>query len=221
MTRSATEAELRRDVVATYAALETKGLNHGTAGNVGVRCGDGVLVTPTGMESDAVTADDIVWISADGVARANQRLATSEWRIHCDLLRQRRDVDAIVHTHSPEATAYATMRRPLPAIHYSIARAGGAPQVPCAAYATYGTAGLSANVAAALGDHGLAALMSSHGMVSLGTSLAAALSLAIEVEWLCGVHRRAIHYGDPAIIDDVEMAVIAEKFRTYGQSSSE
>ncbi len=109
------------------------------------------------------------------------------------MLAARPDVGAVVHTHSPELTALACLRRPLPAIHYVIARAGGS-EVPCAPYATYGSAELAANVVATLGA-GWACLMANHGALTVGATLDAAVALAADLEWLAGVHRRAVSMG--------------------------
>jgi L-fuculose-phosphate aldolase len=203
-------------VVEAMRELERLGLNHGTAGNIGVRVENGILVTPSGIPPRSLRPDDIVLLGPDGSPRASERAPTSEWRIHVDVLAARAEVGAVVHTHSPEATAAACLRRPLPAVHYTVARVG-LPVVPCAEYATFGTAELSANVLAALGP-GLACLMANHGMVALGQDLDAAMALAVEVEWLARVRRLAVAVGPEVhVLPDDEIARVAAKFRTYGQ----
>jgi L-fuculose-phosphate aldolase len=206
----------REAVVAAMRELERLGLNHGTAGNVGVRTATGLLVTPSGIPPGRLTADDVVELAPDGAPRPGQRRPTSEWRIHVDVLAARPDVHAVVHTHSPEATAAACRRSPLPAVHYVVARTGDV-AVPCAAYATFGTVELSANVLAALGA-GRAALMANHGMVALGADLEAAVLLALDVEWLARVVRLAHAGPGPVhVLPDEEIAVVAERFGRYGQ----
>jgi L-fuculose-phosphate aldolase len=206
-------------MVDAMRALERQGLNHGTAGNIGLRVVDGVLVTPTGIPPAQLEVDDIVLLDHAGCPAPGQRRPTSEWRIHVDLLSARPDVHAIVHTHSPEATAAACLRRPIPAVHYAVARTGSA-VVPCAEYATFGTAELSANLLAALGT-GHAALMANHGVIALGTDLETALTLAADVEWLARVHRLAVARGEPVhVLPDDEIARVAERFQTYGQARS-
>jgi L-fuculose-phosphate aldolase len=205
-----------REAVADVARrLGALGLNTGTAGNVGLRVPGGLLVTPTGVAVDQLEAGDVVALDAAGVPLPDQLLPTSEWRLHVAVLAARADVSAVVHTHSREATAVACLRRPLPAVHYVVARAGGA-VVPCAAYATYGTAALASNVVAALGG-GRACLMANHGVLTVGTTLEAALSLAVEVEWLASVYRLAMSMGEPVVLPDDEMARIADLFEGYGQ----
>jgi L-fuculose-phosphate aldolase len=210
------EAAARIALVAGARELERLGLNHGTNGNVGLRVADGLLVTPTGIPPAALRPVDVVHLEPDGTPTRGQRTPTSEWRIHVDVLASRPDAGAVVHTHSPEATAVACLRRPLPAVHYAVARAGGS-TVPCAAYATYGTAELSANVLAALGSGG-ACLMANHGMLTVGRDLPSALSLAVEIEWLARVVRLTqAHAGEVHILPDDEIACVVERLRTYGQ----
>jgi L-fuculose-phosphate aldolase len=207
-----------REAVALAARrLEDLGLNVGTAGNVGLRVPGGVLVTPSGIPPHAIDPRDVVLLDERGaVAEGERCVPTSEWRIHVDLLAARPDVHAVVHTHSPELTAVACLRRPLPALHYVVGKMG-LPEVPCAGYATYGTPELSDSVQVALGPVALAALMANHGMVALGADLTAAVDLAADLEWLAGVYRRALTMGEPVVLPDAEMSHIIDKFQTYGQ----
>lgn len=207
---------MRTDVVACLVALDRHGLNVGTAGNVSARCGNGVLVSPSGLPVEHIGADDIVLLDLDGRIVTGHRAPTSEWRLHIEVLRARPEVGAIVHAHSPECTAVAVHGRALPAVHYVIARAGGT-VVPCAPYATYGTPELAAHVVATLGEAYHACLLANHGMIALGSSLTAALGLARDLEWAAGVYRRAQAYGDPTILSDANMERVAEQFRRYGQ----
>jgi L-fuculose-phosphate aldolase len=211
------EPAARVAIVACARELERLGLNHGTTGNIGMRIADGVLVTPTGILPHALEPADIVRLGPDGIPDPGQRAPTSEWRIHVDVLAARPDVGAVVHTHSPEATAAACVRQPLPAVHYVVARSGGA-VVPCAAYATYGTPELSASVLAALGPAGHACLMANHGMLALGGNLAAATTLAVEIEWLARVARLTrAHAAEAHVLPDDEIERVMDKLRTYGQ----
>jgi L-fuculose-phosphate aldolase len=212
-------ADDRRAVVAAVRKLAASGLNVGTAGNVGLRVDGGLLVTPSGVPPDELVEADIVALDADGAPGSGQPVPTSEWRLHVAVLKARPDVVAVVHTHSPEATAAACVGRPLPAVHYVVARTGGS-SVPVAPYATYGSAELAANVVGALGD-GMACLIANHGLLTVGPTLDAAVALAADLEWLAGVWRRASMLGDPVVLPDDEIARVAEQFRTYGQPPPE
>ncbi len=207
---------LRAELVSTARRMHELGLAPGTSGNVSVRSGNGLLVTPSGIPYGELAPDDVVQLDADGTARPGQRAPSSEWQLHRDLLAARPDTQAIVHTHSAYCTTIACLRRPIPAIHYLIALAGTA-EVPCAEYATYGSAELARNVASALGS-GKAALMANHGMVALGDSLSAALRLAAEIETLAGHYWRALQIGSPAILDGDEISRVGAKLREYGQT---
>jgi L-fuculose-phosphate aldolase len=121
----------------------------------------------------------------------------------------------VVHAHSPYAVSLACLRRDIPPFHYMIAAAGGK-DIRCAGYATFGTQALSDNVLAALQDR-RACLMANHGLVAVGASLDAALSLAMEVEELCAQYWRASLMGEPVLLDDVEMDEVLERFKHYGQ----
>jgi L-fuculose-phosphate aldolase len=213
---AAGEAAGRAAVVDAARRLEALGLNQGTAGNVGLRIGGGLLVTPTGLPPAAFGVDDVVALDAAGAVRIGERRSpTSEWQLHAAVLAARPDVGAVVHTHSPEATAVACLRRSLPAVHYVIAWTGK-PAVPCADYATYGSAELAANVVAALGDGG-ACLMANHGLLTVAATLDRAVALAADVEWLARVHRLAVAQGEPVVLPDDEIARVADRFRAYGQ----
>jgi L-fuculose-phosphate aldolase len=210
------EAEARAALLDTARRLDDEGLNHNATGNLSVRIERGILVTPSGIPAPALAAEDCVALSDDGTPLdADACVPTSEWRLHVGLYR-RSDVGAVVHTHSTEACAAAALGQPVPAVHYVVAQFGGA-SLPCAPYATYGSQALADGVAAALGERGRACLMANHGAVAVGRDLATARSLAVDVEWLCGVYRRALQLGDPVVLDEVELARVAKLFGSYGQ----
>jgi L-fuculose-phosphate aldolase len=208
----------RRAVADTVRWLMARGLYAGTSGNVSARAAGGMLITPTGVPCDDVSAASIVAMSADGTARG--RLApSSEWRIHLDIYRRRPDVGAVVHTHSTAATALSCLRQPIPAFHYMVAKAGG-DDIRCARYATYGTAALSRNALAALAGGRRACLLANHGLLALGQDLVAARALAEEVEALCAQLIAARAAGRPVILPAGEMKRVRAKFATYGPRAS-
>ena len=217
-TPSEHEQTLRGAVIATALAMNARGINRGKSGNVSARLRggdfDGFVVTPTGLAYDETRAEDIVPMTLDGESRGS-RLPSSEWRFHRDIYRARPEVSAVVHTHAPFATTLACLHRGIPAFHYMVAVAGGR-DIRCAPYATFGTQELSDRVLAAL-DGRKACLLAHHGMIAVGTSLPGALALAVEVETLAEIYWRALSIGQPQMLADVEMDVILEKFRTYGQ----
>jgi L-fuculose-phosphate aldolase len=206
---------LRDDLIATARRMSELGLAPGTSGNASVRTSTGFLVTPSGMAYDQLTRDDAVAIDLDGTIHPDQRTPSTEWRLHRDLYAARPDAGAIVHTHSAHCTTVACLRRAIPAIHYMIILAGS-DEIPCADYATYGTAELAAAVVRALG-RGHACLMANHGMVALGDSLPAALKLASEVEILAAHYWRAVQLGPPHILSADELDDVRRQYASYGQ----
>jgi len=189
------------------------GLNQGTSGNVSVCSRAGFLITPSGQNMAALTADDMVEMNLAGDVASESR-PSSEWRFHRDIYTAFPEAEAIVHAHSPFAVALACLRRDLPAFHYMVAMAGGV-DIRCAAYATFGTQALSDAVLAALQDR-RACLMANHGLLAWGRSLPAALVLANEVEALCGQYLRACEVGEPVLLSAAEMQEVLEKFKDYG-----
>ena len=149
----ATDA-VRSEIVRVARALRERGLAIGTSGNVGVRLADGRLaITPSTMDYDEMTPDDVVIVEADGAPSEGRNRPSSELALHVALFAARPDIRAIVHSHSPFATAWATTRRPLPAVHYVLAVLVGAGRdtLRVADYATFGTDELARNTVTALG----------------------------------------------------------------------
>ncbi len=209
--------EMSATVVDAYRSLARDGLILHAAGNVSLRTRGGFLITPSGVRADALTAESIIPMGLDGKAKQSGK-PSSEWRFHCDIYAARKDVGAIVHTHSPAATALACQRRALPSFHYMIAVAGGA-DIRCADYALFGTQELSDAVLVAL-EGRKACLMANHGMIAVGKDLSEALSLAAEVENLCDLYQRSCVYGPPVLLSDAEMKAALVAFKSYGQRGS-
>lgn len=211
-----TKPALCRQIIATARAMNALGINRGKSGNVSARWQEGFLITPSGLPYEDTRPADIVFVDGDG--KAHGRLApSSEWRFHHDIYRSRPDAGAVVHTHSSFATTLACLGRDVPAFHYMVAVAGGN-SIRCAPYATFGTQRLSDHALAALQGR-KACLLANHGMIALEQNLRKALAVAVEVEALCEQYWRALQIGQPHILPDDEMAVVLEKFRTYGSTA--
>jgi len=211
------EATLRPAIVAALQRLDALGLNRGSTGNLSHRCGAGMLITPTGMGADELRPEDLVWLGDDGTLRGDWQ-PSSESPFHAAIYRGRPGLHAIVHTHSPNATALACLRRALPAFHYMVAVAGG-DDVPCVPYHLFGSEALSQAVAGAFAQRD-ACLMAHHGLVAGGTTLAKALKVALEIESLCEVYLKALATGqEPMLLDAAQMAEVIERFRRYGKAA--
>jgi len=210
--------DLRRAVIDTARALPKLGLTKGTSGNVSARTDKGFLITPSGTPYEALTEEAIVAMDLDG-RYWGELLPSSEWRMHLDLYLGKPEAGAVVHCHSPRATALSCLRRSIPAFHYMVAIAGG-DRIVCADYATFGTRALSDAMHAALGDR-TACLLANHGQIACGPTLSKALSLAEGVEDLADQYLSALSVADPVILDAAEMAEILRKFKNYGKQAGE
>jgi L-fuculose-phosphate aldolase len=209
---------LREAVIATARAMNASGINVNKSGNVSVRCRrgprQGFLLTPTGVPYERLVADDIAFVDDDGHA-VGRCEPSSEWRFHAAIYRAREDLEAVVHTHSPHATALACQGLPIPAFHYMVAVAGGA-DIRCAAYATFGTQALADNVLTALAGR-RACLLAHHGVIACGATLESAYALAVEVENLARTYVVVRGLGEPRLLPAEEMERVLERFRSYGQ----
>ena len=225
---AARDMELRIALLDTLRAMGVAGLNVGTAGNASVRLNAAqtrttidhahapvpMLITPSGLAAERCGAQDMAHVDADG--RAHGPFApSSEWQLHRDIYAAFPAAGAVLHAHSPFATALACQRIDIPPFHYMIARFGGS-SIRCARYATFGTQALSDATVAALHERN-ACLLANHGMVVFGRDLSQALALAIEFETLCAQYWRSLQLGEPVLLSAAEMAEVIERFRWYGK----
>ena len=217
-TRS-THLKARRAVIDAARRMNALGLNHGTSGNVGYRVGGRFLVTPSGLDYDAITPADIVDMDFDGSHQGTRR-PTSEWRLHRDILATRPEVDAVLHSHAVHCTALAVHGMEIPAVHYMVAAAGGT-NIRCAPYRTPTTQALSDVAVPALKDR-RACLLQNHGVVVLGETPDACVNLLVEVEYLAELYCRTLAIGaatgnEPNVILSRKMAEVLEIMKTYGK----
>jgi L-fuculose-phosphate aldolase len=213
--KKASEAAVRRQVVAAAREMSARGLSPHKSGNVSVKCGDAMLVTPSGLSYDGMKPSDIVHVGMDGAARAGEREASSEAPMHLAIYAARPEAGAIVHCHSMAATALSTLRKAIPAFHYMVAVAGGK-DIACARYATFGTPALARAAVSALKGR-KACLLANHGQIAFGDTLDEALSIADQVEQLARMYMDALQVGKPVVLGDAEIKRVLKKFETYGR----
>ena len=211
----------REQLLKIAQKLIVTGLNKGTAGNASVRCEGGFLVTPSGMAVEDMSAASMVKMQFDGSYELD-KIPSSEWRFHCDILNNRPEINAVIHTHSMFATTLACLHKDIPPFHYMIAVTGAA-TIRCAPYALFGSQALSDNALAALIDR-KACLLANHGMIALGKDLDDALALTVEVENLCEQYWRILQIsngqlGEPHILTELEMRDVFQQFKGYGKWS--
>jgi L-fuculose-phosphate aldolase len=228
--------QARDDVVRTCRELAAAGLVVGTSGNVSVRAGDLIAVSPSGLDYADLTAGLVGVHRLDGTTVEAPLRPTSEMPLHLAVYAAT-GAGAIVHTHPVAATALSTLTTELPAIHYQVAMFGGPVRV--APYATYGSEQLARNVAIALSDTPLrdtrlsgtplsdaplsgrtACLMANHGALTTGADLRSALTGTRYLEWLCEVYLRALAAGQPGgprLLPADEIALVVGQLASYGQ----
>ena len=211
--------EQRNKIIEYSLKLNSTNLSPLRSGNISLRSEEngveGYLITPSGKKYETLKSEDIVFMSLNEKAKDNTSVnkPSSEWRFHRDIYLNKRDAHAIVHAHSPHATAVSSHGKSIPPFHYMIALAGGE-DIKCAEYATFGTEELSKNVISALQDRS-ACLMSNHGQVAFGKDLDQAFELAQEIENICHQYTIAIKLGEPKILSLEEMKKVLEKAKDY------
>ena len=208
------EDQLRADLLQVVQSLPQ--LTEGCSGNVSVRTDGGFMITPSGCSYTQMKTADLVCCDADGEVIRGSLPPSTEGVFHRHIYARRGEVNAIVHVHSPYATAIACTRRGIPAFHYMVAVAGGE-DIRCAEYATFGTEALAENALSALQGR-LACLLANHGMIALGADIMAAWEMAQEVENLARQYFLSCLHGTPAILDTMEMQKNLEKFQQYRAS---
>jgi len=210
----------RAQLVSYSARLLDDGLAVGSAGNMSVRAGDTVAITPSGVSYAEMRPEDVCLVTLDGAEPAGlaQETPSSETPMHLAIYAAT-SAGAVVHTHSPEVIALSAAREELPAIHYAITGLGGPVRV--APYVRFGSAGLAAAAVAAL-DGRSAVILRNHGAVTYGRDLAQAYDRALLLEWLARTYRLALSYGEPSILSAAELdEVTAEsRRRRYGERRS-
>jgi L-fuculose-phosphate aldolase len=213
-----TEDKARQQLVDGMRALDARGLNRGTSGNLSVRFASGMFVTPSGVTPDRLTPDLMVFVDSDGSVAPGAARPSSEWQMHMGIYQRRADVNAVVHCHARHSTILACAHREIPPLHYMVAVSGGA-SVPVAPYATFGSEELAEGVVRTL-DGRLACLMANHGLIALGPNMPVAMAIAEEIEEQAAVYCGTLAIGGPRLLGDDEMARILTAFGRYGQRSS-
>lgn len=206
----------KEDVVRYGLKMLAQGLTTGTGGNLSVydRQAQQVAITPSGMDYDVIRAEDIVVCDIQGRVVEGCGKPSSELGFHLALYRHRKDVNAVVHTHSPFATTLACMHLEIPAVHYLVGFAGS--KVPLAPYATFGTPALADAIVSTIADYN-AVLLANHGLVAAGGNLGAAFTVAEEIEFVARVYYQALAAGEPKCLSTQQMTAALDRFKSYGQ----
>jgi len=185
--------EMRQAVCAWSKQCYAEKLFAGTSGNLSVfdRERGLMVITPTSVAYETITPEDMVVLRLDGEVLEGKYRPSSEWRMHAAVYEAKPEVSALIHTHSPYATAFAVNNRNIPVILIEmVAFLGG--DVPLAKYAMPGTRAVGDEAVRALEDRG-GCLLANHGVLAVGDSLERA-------------HLRAVYIEDAAKICSIAMA---------------
>ncbi|MBU5592965.1 L-fuculose-phosphate aldolase [Clostridium sp. MSJ-4] len=191
-------------------------LTKGTGGNLSVynREKGMVAITPSGIDFFEIKPEDIVILDIDGNILEGNKKPSSELDMHMIFYRNREDINSVIHAHTTYTTVLACLRWDLPATHYMIAVAGK--DVRCADYATFGSKELAENAYEGMKDR-KAVILANHGILAGSTDLANAFNIVEEIEYCSEIYYRAKSIGNPTILDNNEMKLMDEKFKSYGQ----
>ena len=209
----------RNQIIEYSLKLNSTNLSPLRSGNISLRGREddieGYLITPSGKKYETLKPEDIVFMGLSEEEEKNDltNKPSSEWRFHRDIYANKKEAHAIVHAHSPHATAVSSHGKAIPPFHYMIALAGG-DDIKCAGYATFGTEELSKSVIKAL-ENRSACLMSNHGQVAFGKNLEDAFELAQEIENICHQYIIALKLGQPKILSFEEMKKVLDKAKNY------
>ena len=205
--------KIKAEIIKYSKMLNSRNLSALRSGNISVRYKDGFLITPSGKKYSSLKNQDIVFVSLEGKFDRKKGIPSSEWKFHQDIYRNKKEAEAIVHSHSTNATAVSSHKRGIPPFHYMVAMAGGH-DIKCAKYATFGTRDLSKNILKALKGR-KACLIANHGQIAFEENLSKAFELAEEVENISLQYITSFKLGKPKILSINEMKKVLSKAKNY------
>ena len=202
----------RASLVAFGRRLVADGLVEGMSGNLSVRAGDLVAITPSGVDYDEIQPGGICLVAlADGSPVGRGRPST-ESPMHLAVYRAT-GAAAVVHTHSPFVVALSTVLDELPAVHYAMAGLGGPVRVT--RYARFGTAELAGQAVSALAGR-TAVILGNHGALAYGATLGQAYDRVRTLEWLARVYWYARQAGQPRTLTEAQLAEVRDTIEQIG-----
>ena len=217
---------LLTSIINTACKITNQGLSAGRSGNISMRHGAGMFITPTGIASSQLTPSDIVFVDDQGRWSDAGLKPSSEWHFHHAVYQKRPDAQCIIHTHSPMATSLACALMPIPAFHYMVAGLGGR-EIPCCGYELFGSQALAEEIIATIGTQyhgclmgGHGCLMGGHGTIAFANNASMAFERAELIEELAGMYVRLKQLNpNPPLLSHQQMDEVLAKFAGYGQQS--
>lgn len=214
MTEATAESAVRAAIVEANAELERLQMNVCSTGNISVRLGDGMLITPSGCRVETLAPEHVVFTRFDG-SWDGPLTPSSEWAMHRAVYQRVPAAKAVVHAHADNCVALSCFRTPIPPFHYMVQGFGGR-DIPCVDYFPFGSQELGDAAGAALADRS-ACLLANHGMLARGATLTAAFDNAVKLEVLARQYLKTLSIGTPRLLTDAEMEIVAAKYRNYGK----
>ena len=186
--------DVKKEILDICLQMVENDLVIGSSGNVSVHVDDYVVITPSSIFYTDMTPEDMVVLDLDGKVVEGKRNPSVEWQMHMALYQDRKDVSAVVHTHSIYASAMAVTRESLPPIiDETVPKLGS--DVKVTTYYMPGTKDLGISVVNAIKDRS-AALIANHGAVCVAKTLKKALHLAVLLERICKIYMIAHTSGN-------------------------
>ncbi len=210
------DPEIRQSVLDTAKAMVECGLVEGTAGNVSARLPGGrVVLTPSSLDYDSMTLDDLVVTDAEGKVLEGERPPTTEKALHLACLRQHEDIGAVMHCHALFASMFAVNHEPIPCVieEFDIYVGG---EVPVAEYCLTGSDELAEEASRWLGDRA-AVLMANHGLLCVGKDSGHTLKIAQLVERTAQLVWGARMMGEPVPLPESTLEKFAPIYKVVGR----
>jgi len=205
--------EMKANVLENALLSYEEGLFAGTSGNLSLLDDSGKIlaITPSSYSYKKMKLDDIVVIDADsGRTIEGRHKPSSEWRMHVAILRSRPELRGVVHTHSPYATSFAVLCKPIPLILIEmLGYIGG--DIPVSEFELPGSEALGTTIARSLVKRN-ACLMRNHGAVAVGSTLDQAQLRAVYVEDAAKIYSLALSLGEAHLIPADAIAAMKKKF---------
>lgn len=206
----------RNQIVEFGKKLVTERLTTGTGGNISIfiRSDNVMLISPSGIPYNDTLPEDIVVMDLNGNILEGSKKPSSEYAMHSIFYRKTANINSVVHTHSDYATAISCLHEDIEPLHYIIGSVGD--KVRCCKYETFGSSKLAEEAYLTMrNNNGI--LLGNHGVLAVGPTCADAFSVAKDIEFLAKLKVHAESIGKPVLLNDDDMKIVKEKFKTYGQ----
>jgi L-ribulose-5-phosphate 4-epimerase len=209
---------IKEELYTLHLELPKNELVKWTGGNVSARDPESglVVIKPSGVRYEVLRPEDHVVVNLDGEVIEGDLKPSSDTASHLYIYRHRSDVNGVVHTHSPYATAFAAVGKPIPCCLTAIADEFGGP-IPCAGFAMIGSEAIGKQVIEHIGSS-RAVLLKQHGVFTIGETATTATKAAVMVEDVAKSVWLALQIGEVMEIDSETIKDLHHRYEhVYGQ----